>query len=184
MIMTPDLSSVSLERLLKRYGDGKRRARMEPIYRTVLSETIRISEAAAVYDEFQLADLPELSPWLRPETTSVVFGLCTLGAGLQRHINEAAQSDIVAAVVFDEVTLACVTAVTRQIHSSVRSEAQKRGLKAGPAYRPGLGRWPIETQHVIFDRLAPQTIGVTLNEQLVMMPKQSTSLIIPIFDRN
>ncbi len=184
MIITPDLSNVSLERLLKRYGDGKRRARMEPIYRSVLSETVRISEPAAVYDEFQLGDLPELWPWLPLETTAVVCGLCTLGPDLQRHINEVSQTDIVSAVVFDEITLACVTAVTRQIHGLVRSEAQERGLKAGAAYRPGLGRWPIETQRTVFGRIPAHRIGVTLNEQLVMMPKQSTSMIIPILDRN
>ena len=157
---------------------------MEPIYRAVLSETVCISEPVALYDEFQREELPDLFRWLSLETTSVVLALCTLGHCLQPHIDNISQNDMVSAAVFDEISLSCITAIARQIHSSIRLEAQKVGLKAGPAYRPGLGRWPLETQHIIFARLPAYIIAVTLNEQLVMTPRQSTSLIIPILDRN
>jgi hypothetical protein len=183
-INSSDLTRVSIERLLKRYGTGKRRARMEPIYWDVLNEAEHLCEPAALHAEFQLVELPELSEWLTSETTSVVLALCTLGPLIQQRIEEISQNDLVSAVILDEITLAWVTAITRQIHGSIRSQAQKRRLKAGPAYRPGLGRWPLETQHTVFTHLAAETIGVTLNDYLVMAPRQSTSLIIPLFDRN
>jgi hypothetical protein len=54
---------------------------------------------------------------------------------------------------------------------------------AGPAYRPGIGRWPLTAQYAIFDLLPAPRIHVSLNDVAVMSPKMSTSLIIPIFDR-
>ena len=137
----------------------------------------------SLYDEYPVDSLPELSPLLSEETTAVVLALCTLGPGVQMRIEELSQSDLLAAVVIDELTLAWVTAITRQIHGSIRSEVQARGLKAGPAFRPGLGRWPLGTQHTVFSRLPAQIIEVSLTEDLVMMPRQSTSLIIPLYDR-
>ena len=183
-MISSDLPSVSIERLLKRYGSGKRRARLEPIYQAALNEAEHFSEPAALHAEFQLLELPELSEWLTAETTFIVLALCTLGPHIQHRIEEISQKDLISAVILDEITLAWVTAITRQIHRSIRSQARERRLKAGPAYRPGLGRWPLEAQHTIFTHLPAETIGVTLNDHLLMTPRQSTSLIIPLFNRN
>lgn len=177
------IGRISIEPLLKRYGSGKRRERMVPIYQDMLAEVEDHALPEAIYEEFPRDILSELSPWLSEDTTAVVLALCTLGPGMQDRINELAQDDMLAAVVIDELTLAWVTAITRQIHGSVRHQAQERGLKAGPAFRPGLGRWPLETQRTVFNWLPAQEIGVALTDDLVMMPRQSTSLIIPLYDR-
>ena len=157
---------------------------MVPVYQAMLAEVEDYSAPQALYDEFPLDTLPELSPWLPEDTVAVVLALCTLGPRVQMRIEELAQSDMLAAVVIDELTLAWVTAITRQMHGSIRNEAHGRGLKAGPAFRPGLGRWPLETQHTVFSRLPAQEIGVALTDDLVMKPRQSTSLIVPLYDRN
>lgn len=175
---------ISLDPLLKRYGSGKRRERMEPVYQAMLEEVEKLSVPRAVYNEFTVAELPELSPWLSSDTVAVTLALCTLGSDLQIRVNELLQGDMLAAVVIDELTLAWITAITRQIHNTIRNEARERDLKAGPAYRPGLGRWPLEAQSTVFSRLPTQEIGVVLTEDLVMLPRQSTSLIIPLHDRN
>jgi len=178
------INNISLERLLKRYGSGKRRERMEPVYQAMLAEVEDLSAPEAMYEEFPLEALVELSPWLYEDTTAVVLGLCTLGPGVQMRINELTRKDMLSVVVMDELTLAWITAITRQVHGMVRSETEARGLKAGPAYRPGLGRWPLEAQRTVFSKLPTEFIGVTLTDDLVMLPRQSTSLIIPLFDRN
>jgi hypothetical protein len=178
------INSISLERLLKRYGSGKRRERMEPIYRAMLAEVEDLSTPEAIYEEYPLDALAELSPWLYEDTAAVVLGLCTLGPKLQLRINELSSKDMLSIVVMDELTLAWITAITRQLHGLIRLEAQGRGLKAGPAYRPGLGRWPLEVQQTVFSKLPAEAIGVMLTDDLVMLPRQSTSLIIPLYDRN
>lgn len=175
---------LSLESFLKRYKNGRRRERLDPIYRTMLVEAERLSIPKAIYDEFSLAQVPDLSEWLLPDTTRVVLSLCTLGSSLESRINELSRNDLLSAVVLDEIALAYITAITRQIHDSIRSQTQTSGLKAGPAYRPGLGRWPLETQNTIFACLPADIIGITLSDHLLMTPTKSTSLIIPILARN
>jgi hypothetical protein len=175
---------ISLERLLKKYGTGKRRERMEPVYQTMLMEVEELSTPEAIYEKFPSEMLSELSPWLYEDAPAVVLGLCTLGPKVQMRIDELASNDLLSVVVMDELTLAWITAITRQLHGIIRREAQEQGLKAGPAYRPGLGRWPLELQLAVFSRLPTEAIGVTLTEDLVMLPRQSTSLIIPFYDRS
>lgn len=175
---------LSLESFLKRYKNGRRREKLDPIYRAMLVEAERLSIPTAIYDEFSLAQVPELSEWLPPDTARVVLALCTLGSSLESRVNELSRNNLLSAVILDEIALAYVTAITRQIHDSIRSQAQTDGMKAGPAYRPGLGRWPLETQNTIFTCLPADMIGITLNDHLLMTPTKSTSLIIPILDRN
>jgi hypothetical protein len=183
-IKPESIDRISIEPLLKRYASGRRREKMEPVYQAMLEEVENLSVPRAIYNEFPAVELPELLPWLSNDTVALTLAICTLGSDLQKQLNEQTKSDMLAAVVIDELTLAWITAITRQIHSLVRSEALERGLKAGPAFRPGLGRWPIETQRTVFSRLPTQEIGVVLTDDLVMLPRQSTSLIIPIYKRN
>ena len=184
VISSSELTGVSIERLLKRYGVGRRRDKMEPIYKTVLADAERLAAPTALYNQFRITELPDLSQWLSSKTNSIILALCTLGPRLQEHFNELVQKDILAATVLDEITLAWVTAITRQIHGAIRDELQGSSLKAGPPFRPGVGRWPLETQQIVFAFLPSATIGVALDEHLVMTPRQSTSLIIPLINRN
>jgi hypothetical protein len=183
-IIVPDFPDLSVETFLKRYGDGKRRAKMEPVYQDMLDEARRLSRPQAMHGEFSLAEVTDLTGWLAPDTVSVVLGLCTLGQPIAAHIYDFSKNDMVSAVVLYEITLKVITALTLDVHASIRTRMQARGLKAGPAYRPGLGRWPLETQGTVFACLPAQQIGVTLNEHLIMAPTKSTSMIIPILDRN
>lgn len=184
IMMAQEIEPVSITRLLNRYGSGRRRRKMEPIYQSMLKEVNRMGEPAAMYAEFPPALLPELTPWLPPKTNSLFLALCTLGPQLHDYFLELIQEDFVAAAVFDEITLTWVTAITRQIHHLIRSDLEGSDLKGGPAFRPGVGRWPLLTQQTVFAHLPSEKIGVTLDENLVMTPKQSTSLIIPLLKRN
>ncbi len=70
--------------------------------------------------------------------------------------------------------------MARTLHRKVRREAERRGLKAGPAYRPGIGRWPLDTQRVLFALLPAARIEVSLDEHLLMRPVKTISVIIPL----
>ena len=183
-ISEASLPRLPVESLLRRYKVEKRRKKWEPFYQTLLAEADRLCTPAYIYDVFSVAELPELVKWLPKDTTAVALALCTLGDQIEVRIREVMQHDLVSAVILDEIALALITAFTRQIHASIGDQARANGLKAGPAYRPGVGRWPLETQKTVFARLPAMKIGVTLNEQLWMTPAKSTSLIIPLLDRN
>lgn len=175
-----DFPQIPLASLIKRYPEGRRRKKMRRFYENMLVEAERLAEPQTVWDEFDLAETAVLNPYHKPEITAVVLALCTFGMPLQDRIHELIVEDIVSAAVLDEVMLAAMVALTRELHSSIREKLQLRNLKAGPAYRPGVGRWPIDAQKLVFDRLSAEEIGVVLNESLTMTPVHSTSLIIPI----
>ena len=169
--------------LLKRYPSERRRNRMHPHYEAMLAEMNQLAQPCAIVQAFSLDKVPELQSLFSEETVSVVLALCTLGTAVDTCYTQLSQNDIVQATIFDEIGLTWVVAATREVHGQVRQDVAQRGLKAGPAYRPGIGRWPLTSQHIIFNLLPTHLINVTLSEYAVMTPKMSTSLIIPILDR-
>jgi hypothetical protein len=170
-----------LESFLARYGQGKRRDRVAPRYQAMLAEAERLAAPATIHLEAGVSQVASLSPWLTPEAVSVVLAVLTLGEPLDDEISRLSNNGELAwAVVLDEVAVAMIRALTRELHAAIRAEAAGRGLKAGPAFRPGLGRWPIETQREVFAHLPAHEIGVRMNSHLVMQPPKSVSLIIPL----
>jgi hypothetical protein len=182
-ITEPLLPLLVIEFFLKRYPTEKRRARMRPHYQAMLTEVRRLSIHRAIYDEFSLDKLPDLAALFPAEAVSAVLAVCTLGMALDEYGRELVQADMMLAAIFEEVALAAMVSLTRMVHGQIRAEMQERGLKAGPAYRPGIGRWPLTAQQSIFSLLPAHRIQVSLNDVAVMTPKMSTSLIIPILDR-
>lgn len=170
--------------LLKHYPNERRRGRMRPYYQAMLDEMRRLAAPRAIAQEFSLEKLPELQPLFSAETVAVVLALCTLGTAVDTRYAELAEEDMMLAAIFDEIALYWVVAATREVHGKVRQDMAQRELKAGPAYRPGIGRWPLTSQYTIFALLPTHFIHVSLNEQAVMAPRMSTSLIIPILDRH
>ena len=180
---TATLPQLTVDDLVKKYTRERARERWTPIYQNLLEEAERRAEPAAVCQEFHLAEVPELNEWLPPQTFSVILGVCTLGAQFDAYVSNMIETDLISAVVLNEISLALINGMTRNIHAVIRSDTLARGLKAGAAYRPGVGRWPIATQEVVFARVATDRIGVTLDESLLMRPVKSTSMIIPVLDK-
>ena len=167
-----------------RYGDGKRRKNIAPIYREMLEKAEHLAAPRVLKDEFARSEVSSLEMWLPSRTTAVVLAVCTLGSAIEVREQELFPDDPHKSVVLNEISATQITAFARAIHTHLRQEAADRGLKAGPPYRPGLGRWPLETQRLVFERLPTHQIGVTLDEHLMMRPIKSISLIIPLLDQN
>ncbi len=178
--VTPQIPSLTKDQFLRRYKNEYRREKMAPHYQAILEEAEKMSAPAAIYQEFALNRVSDLAAWSRPDTCAVTLAICTLGLRLESWAQELARDDLVSAVILEEVTLAWIVAITHELHGIIRQEGQERGLISGPGYRPGVGRWPLETQATVFDLLPADEIGVSLNANLVMTPKQSTSMIIPM----
>jgi hypothetical protein len=169
-----------IEAFLGRYGDGPRRDKIAPLYGAMYAEAMRLAAPAILYAEYRPDEVAELAAWLPGATKSVVLALCTLGPSLDDRITELSEGKTAWALVLDEIASALVGGMARNLHALVRRQAEPQGMKAGPAFRPGLGRWPLEAQRTVFDRLPAHQIGVSLNPSLVMTPIKSTSLIVPL----
>lgn len=175
---------LSLDALLERYKTPRRRRKMARVYGEALAHVVELARPEALYQEFPLNALPHLTEWSPKTTVAFILAICTLGMPLDDLRNELIMAeDIVTAAVLDEVTLLWLVHITKVLHKRIRAEVQERGLKGGPAYRPGVGKWPIETQKTVFGMLPAGQINVQLSEYLHMIPFKSTSLIIPILDK-
>lgn len=171
---------LDLDRLLKRYTSERRRRKMTPYYERALADAAALAAPRAVADVFAVNEVDALGAWLPADTAAVGLGVCTLGPTVDERARELTQTDYAAAAVFEEVLLTVLVGFTNLIHRHIRAAQAGLGRKAGPAYRPGVGRWPIETQSILFDKIPAAQIGVALSAELVMTPLQSTSLIIPL----
>jgi hypothetical protein len=157
---------------------------MTRMYEVMLAEAEALAEPMTIHGEFSLAQTAALTPWLQKETTAVVLAVCTFGSATNERIHVLMEDDMALAAILDEIMLAAMVKLTRQLHGDIRETMQQtHGLKAGPAYRPGVGRWPMAAQRTVFAHLPTHEIGVTLNDYLVMMPVHSTSLVIPVLDK-
>ncbi|MCA9925887.1 MAG: hypothetical protein KC421_26125 [Anaerolineales bacterium] len=174
----------TLDSLLKRYKNNRRLRKVTPVYESMLVEAKRQIKIAFIYGQFPHSTVETLHPWLSTDTTDVILAICTLGPELDNSINRLSKEDLLTAVILKEIALAWIVNLTREIHRAARRQIAQNGLKVGPAYRPGVGRWPIEAQQTIFAHLPAADIGVTLDDYLMMRPTISTSLIIPIIDRS
>jgi hypothetical protein len=169
-----DDSSLS-EKLLKRYG--KRRETWAPLYARILDGVRQLIAPGYVCQSFQPEDAPEFAFYL-PKAKPIFLALVTLGPKPDARIEELFRIDSVAAVIMDEIASLWVNELTRRIYSSVRCLAKDQNLVCSPAFRPGIGRWPIEIQQDIFKRLPASQIGITLTKGYMMRPQKSVSLIL------
>ena len=183
MILAPRVEFPTLEELLARYTHSRRRQRLEPIYRAMLGEASELAHPQALWQPFSLIEVAALDDWFSGETVAAALAICTLGPALDERVERLNQSDMAMAVVLEEIALKLVVTLTRAVHGHIRQEYLTKGLKAGPAYRPGVGRWPIQAQRTVFSLLPGTEIGVRLTEDLYMLPIQSTSLVIPILNK-
>lgn len=177
-------TAVSLDDLLKKYKRPRSRKKMQPLYEQMIAEVAARAEPRLIFEQFGADVVAQLNDHVSAETVRVVLVACTLGEPLDRFYETLNADDQMAqAAIVDEVGLLWIVNLTRQFHQSIRAQLAEQGLKAGPPFRPGVGKLPIDLQTVIFDHLPADQIGLTLNEYLVMTPIRSTTLVVPIYDR-
>lgn len=180
MIFVPDPPIVDLEDMLRRYKTPRRRKKMTQIYEQNLAVVAEHARPQAMVQEFARADVAGLEEWLDDKTEAVCLGLVTLGTELDTQIDAISADDVAAGAVLTEVALAWIVELAKQVRAKAAEGIGERPLKVGPGYRPGVGRWPLDVQDVLFEKLDAAEIGVSLDEYKLMRPNKSTSLIIPL----
>ena len=170
----------SLESLLARYG--ARRARMQPIYEQMLGVAQQLAEPRILRRSFAAGELPAIASRL-PGAEEIVLAVSTLGPRIEAHVASSFEDDPGRAVILDEIANAWVGGLARQLHLTVRDEARARGMLAGPAFRPGIGHWPVALQASIVEALGGSQTGITVLESMMMSPEKSISSIIALGHR-
>jgi hypothetical protein len=168
---------LSLDPLLHKYG--KRRARMEPMYVEMLATARGLVKPVILHRGFAPAEVPEFAEALH-FAERVVLGLCSLGGSLEDRVAHMFADEPARAVVLDEIGNAWVAGLARKLHRQIRAAAADEGLRAGPGYRPGIGHWPVELQPRIFHLLEAERHGLRLTSALMMEPRKSVSMIVPL----
>jgi hypothetical protein len=170
----------SLEPLLSRYG--ARRSRMEPMYEEMLAVAQQLAQPLVLRETFPASQLPTLAVHL-PGAEKIVLGISTLGHKIEDHVGALFADEPGKAVILDEIANAWVGGLARQLHLTVRAEAREQGLHAGPAFRPGIGHWPVALQADVVRALDAAQAGITLMESMMMSPEKSISSIIALGHR-
>lgn len=158
----------------------RRRQLLSDSYRAAIEQVAEYSSTQAIISPASDNGASQIQAWLPKTSSRAYFGLCTLGEALDLHLRKLTDSDMVAAAILNEVALAWIIAVTQEMRKEVAAKVKSEGFRVGAAYRPGVGRWPLQIQKVVFAELPAEQIGVTLTDSYLMLPSLSTSIIIPL----
>lgn len=111
---------------------------------------------------------------------AVIFG-ATVGLPLDRLIARYGQIAPSKALMLQALGTERIEALCDVFCEKIRAEAQSNGFGTTPRFSPGYGDFPLDAQRQIFRILdCPRSIGLTLNESLLMSPSKSVTAIIGI----
>ena len=158
----------------------RRRQMLSDSYQAAIDRVAEYSCTQAIISPASELGTAKIQSWLPKNSNGAYFGLCTLGEALDLYLRDLTNSDMAAAAVLNEVALAWIIAVTQEMRQKVAAKVKPEGFRVGAAYRPGVGRWPLQIQEVVFTDLPSEQIGVALSESLLMVPGFSTSVVIPV----
>jgi hypothetical protein len=92
----------------------------------------------------------------------------------------AAQEMVLPATVLDAVGSGAVEKLAGEIEAGIRRRGAAGGLVVSRRFSPGYCDWDISQQKKLFQLLDGNTAGVTLTENVLMMPRKSISGIVGI----
>ena len=163
--------------LLRKYG--RRRPALVAICHKMFTEASTLVGPVSAFRAFPSDDIELISARL-PGAGFVALGLCTIGPALENRAGLLFEEDPAAAVILDELGNKFVGEVARRAHLALRRLASEQGLRAGPAFRPGIGHWPVEFQPLILERLSAPDLGISLSDGLMMIPQKSISFAVAL----
>lgn len=115
------------------------------------------------------------------ECDEIVLFCATVGRSIDRLIERYNIFSPSRAVVLQAIGSERVEALCDAFCTDIAKEEEAGGRKTRPRFSPGYGDLPLELQREIFLTLDPTAkIGVSLNENLFMLPTKSVSAIIGI----
>ena len=186
--MTVDLAEIArYMRMGRAVPEGALAGRVEGL----LGEALKTVRPARVWRRFPFADDAIECGALRIDARGTfarhlagchaAYLVCTtIGTAfdaLQRRTAATSPSD---AFILQAIGAAAIEAWTDETELEIRREL-KEGETLVSRYSPGYGDYPLDAQRTLFDLLdAPRTVGVSLTDNLLMVPSKSVSAIIGV----
>ncbi|MBR6676150.1 MAG: hypothetical protein IKL24_02335 [Clostridia bacterium] len=129
-------------------------------------------------DGVVLGDIPlkshDLKRSLLGKREALVLAV-TLGMGVERYLLSLPKIGVAQHFIADSVASAYAEALCDKVQSTVL------GNRKAPRFSPGYGDLSLEAQRPLLALLAAErTVGITLNESLLMRPQKSITAIVGI----
>lgn len=135
-----------------------------------------VDENIVDFGEFKMASA-NLVTALKGTNKALVFA-CTIGMGIDRLIQKYSQIDELKALVLQAIG---AERVETFIDIFIKEYEDETGVKLTKRFSPGYGDLSLETQKDVFALLKPEkSIGLTLNDSLLMSPSKSVTAIAGI----
>ena len=108
----------------------------------------------------------------------------TLGMKLERKLMLLEKTSMTEAIILDSAANACIESVADYVEGLVIDESKRKNMYTNYRYSPGYGDFPIETQKKLIPLLnCEKRIGLTVNENSIMIPRKSVTAIIGVFEK-
>jgi uncharacterized 2Fe-2S/4Fe-4S cluster protein (DUF4445 family) len=108
----------------------------------------------------------------------LVFAVITLGSSIEEKISQYFSSgDIMKGMIYDAISNSALDYLSRSLWKDLAGEAESQGKGITQSFCPGDSRWNIKDQEKIFNLLDAKSIGVSLNDDFMMKPLKSLSIV-------
>lgn len=197
--LMPDLRVVISEREVLRYQGYKETSPLKDNVARILAEEIeegyRLIQPQALYHQVPVVGIDNRGVKLEGGemlslgslaedfhgSSDVGIAICTIGQALSERVSELfATQNFAEALMLDSVGSVAVESLADAVNYSLCQQADRLNMRAGTRSSPGYGGWNLEEQRVLFRLCDGAKIGVSLNDQCMMVPRKSISFCLGI----
>lgn len=114
------------------------------------------------------------------ESDPVVLFMVTIGPNLEKEVeNLFDREETARGVILDAIGSETADAVANKLHREVLKKfAENKGLTITPRFSPGYGDWPVTVQSEVLNICDGGSIGISVNESSLMIPRKSVSAVL------
>ncbi|MCX5800012.1 MAG: hypothetical protein NTX17_01285 [Candidatus Eisenbacteria bacterium] len=111
----------------------------------------------------------------------IALAVCTIGPLLEESVSRYSDSgQLTRALVIDAAGSSLTETVCDFVNERICQTAAGGTLYPAPRISPGYGHWKIEEQEIIFGLLPAESVGVSLTESYMMIPRKSVSFAVKL----
>lgn len=109
----------------------------------------------------------------------IIFVAVTIGEAAEAAITrQFQQGEYTAAVLMDAAATTAVETVADQLERTLRAQFNPQGYKLTPRFSPGYGDWALTEQQTVLPLTGGNTLGITLTEAFMLLPRKSITAVI------